>query len=117
MEKMRDSKPLLATLWGPKPGDFPIGSPESRAAARAVLKHAEEAKPQPPWTPEDDERLAGMFHMWANDRNDTPIDTVDERISEILAGADDRARANGTDLGFDLQDLPRFAPPANWRAQ
>src|SRR6266446_1920884 len=29
-----------ATYTGPRPGDFPIGSMESRAAARAVVEHA-----------------------------------------------------------------------------
>jgi hypothetical protein len=29
-----------ATYTGPKPGDFPVGSMESRAAARAVVEHA-----------------------------------------------------------------------------
>ena len=30
---------LVATYRGPLPSDFPIGSPESRAAARALLDH------------------------------------------------------------------------------
>src|SRR5215472_7098207 len=30
-------KRLPATRPGPKPGDYPLGSPESRAAARAIL--------------------------------------------------------------------------------
>lgn len=34
------SKPLVApTLSGPKPGDFPVGSMQSRAAARSLLEH------------------------------------------------------------------------------
>jgi len=35
---------LLVTNSGPKPGDFPIGSVESRAAARALAEHKTEAK-------------------------------------------------------------------------
>lgn len=38
-------KPLGATELGPKPGEFPLGSEKSRAAARAVLE-AREVEPQ-----------------------------------------------------------------------
>ena len=39
---MKDgSKGQVATHAGPKPGDFPIGSLESRAAARAALETGE----------------------------------------------------------------------------
>ena len=35
--------PVPATVLGPKPGDFPVGSMQSRAAARALLaNHAAE---------------------------------------------------------------------------
>lgn len=33
MKNAEKQVPLPVTDWGPKPGDFPIGSPESRAAA------------------------------------------------------------------------------------
>jgi len=53
--KPRESLPLTAT---PRPGDFPVGSLESRAAARAMLQHAESEReritiishiPRPEW--------------------------------------------------------------------
>ena len=37
MKKTNNGRPLPATIPGPKPGDFPLGSLESRAAARAAL--------------------------------------------------------------------------------
>jgi hypothetical protein len=33
---------------GPKPGDFPLNSPESRAAARALIEGAAPGIPKPP---------------------------------------------------------------------
>jgi hypothetical protein len=36
-----DKKTLPATTLGAKPGDFPVGSLESRAAARAMLHHSQ----------------------------------------------------------------------------
>jgi hypothetical protein len=38
MRKHEDSRPLLATNPGSKPADFPLGSLESRAAARMMAK-------------------------------------------------------------------------------
>lgn len=38
--KPKKSLPLSAT--GPRPGDFPVGSPESRAAARMKLANAQD---------------------------------------------------------------------------
>ena len=38
----RKEPPLPATDSGPKPGDFPLGSPQSRAAARMKLEAQEE---------------------------------------------------------------------------
>jgi hypothetical protein len=38
MRKHEDSRPLLATNPGSKPADFPLGSLESRAAARTMAK-------------------------------------------------------------------------------
>ena len=40
IEKSRRNIPLPATDSTPKPGNFPIGSPESRAAARLTLEYA-----------------------------------------------------------------------------
>ena len=37
IEKAKQKPPVTATDLGPRPGDFPIGSPESRAAARALI--------------------------------------------------------------------------------
>jgi hypothetical protein len=37
VKKHEKRLPLSATDSGPKPGDFPIGSPECRAAARSIL--------------------------------------------------------------------------------
>lgn len=37
VDSQGDGRPLPATHLGPKPGDFPIGSLESRAAARSML--------------------------------------------------------------------------------
>ena len=37
-EKFEKTTHLPVTPSGPKPGDFPIGSPESRAAARNLLE-------------------------------------------------------------------------------
>lgn len=37
IEKAERKPPVTATDSGPRPGDFPIGSPESRAAARALI--------------------------------------------------------------------------------
>ena len=43
-----DRKPnLLATENGVRPGDFPVGSAQSRAAARHLLKE-EDGRPQAP---------------------------------------------------------------------
>jgi hypothetical protein len=44
-----------ATYTGPKPGDFPVGSMESRAAARALVEHAKGHKEE--LSPEDDDAL------------------------------------------------------------
>ena len=44
-----------ATDTGPKPGDFPIGSLESRAAARAAVEHAKQHNDELP--PEDNDAL------------------------------------------------------------
>jgi hypothetical protein len=38
-------RPLPATNLGPKPGAFPLGSPQSRAAARALLTARAEIAP------------------------------------------------------------------------
>ncbi len=38
----RKEPPLPATGSSPKPGDFPVGSPESRAAARMKLEAQDE---------------------------------------------------------------------------
>ena len=38
MRKHEDRYPVPATIPGPKPGDFPLGSLESRAAARMMAK-------------------------------------------------------------------------------
>ena len=40
IEKPRREPSLAATDSTPKPGNFPIGSPESRAAARLTLEYA-----------------------------------------------------------------------------
>jgi hypothetical protein len=37
-EKPKKPQPLPATDSAPRPGDFPVGSPESRAAARLMLR-------------------------------------------------------------------------------
>ena len=37
IEKTKREPPVTATGSAPRPGDFPIGSPESRAAARALI--------------------------------------------------------------------------------
>jgi hypothetical protein len=37
IEKAKRKLPVTATDSGPRPGDFPIGSPKSRAAARAMI--------------------------------------------------------------------------------
>jgi hypothetical protein len=37
---------LPATNLGPKPGDFPLGSAKSRAAARALLRNQQASKPR-----------------------------------------------------------------------
>ena len=39
--KRGECRPGAATNSGPKPGDFPLGSPASRAAARNALEHRE----------------------------------------------------------------------------
>lgn len=38
LKTKRNCQSLRATLSGPGPGDFPLGSAESRAAARAILQ-------------------------------------------------------------------------------
>ena len=45
MWKHREELSLPATDSGPKPGDFPVGSLESRAAARSLLERHEEEIP------------------------------------------------------------------------
>jgi hypothetical protein len=48
LKNMEDGSPTTATYLGPKPTDFPIGSVESRAAARAVVQQlARNDGPQP----------------------------------------------------------------------
>ncbi len=43
LKLQRNLEPVPATVLGPKPGDFPVGSIQSRAAARALLaNHAAE---------------------------------------------------------------------------
>jgi len=39
MKNQRNRAPLPATYFGPRPGDFALGSLESRAAARALVSH------------------------------------------------------------------------------
>src|SRR5690349_6968017 len=44
MSKMRKTAPLPATNSTPRPGDFPLGSVESRAAARMLAGKREDTK-------------------------------------------------------------------------
>jgi hypothetical protein len=57
-EKRAEHHPEPATMPGPKPGDFTVGSLQSRAAARSQVMNRREAKirfithiPRPPWYP------------------------------------------------------------------
>lgn len=58
--KRTERQPEAATNLGPKPGDFALWSPESRAAARAMIEHRKESNERmrfimrihrPPWDP------------------------------------------------------------------
>ena len=44
--KDRNQLTLPATNAGPRPGDFPLGSAKSRAAARALLRNQQASKPR-----------------------------------------------------------------------
>jgi hypothetical protein len=44
--KDRNQLTLPATNSGPRPGDFPLGSAKSRAAARALLRNQQASKPR-----------------------------------------------------------------------
>ena len=44
--KDRTQLTLPATNSGPRPGDFPLGSAKSRAAARALLRNQQASKPR-----------------------------------------------------------------------
>jgi hypothetical protein len=44
--KDKNQLTLPATNSGPRPGDFPLGSAESRAAARALLWNQQASKPR-----------------------------------------------------------------------
>lgn len=48
IERTKDKSLVTATDSTPRPGDFPIGSPQSRAAARALVE-----KRKPPERPPD----------------------------------------------------------------
>jgi hypothetical protein len=48
IEKAKGKSPVLATDSTSRPGDFPLGSPQSRAAARALME-----KRKPPERPPD----------------------------------------------------------------
>jgi hypothetical protein len=45
IDKSRKESPLPATFQGPNPGDFPLGSMESRAAARAIVRSSDTTPP------------------------------------------------------------------------
>ena len=45
IENQREKASSHATNSGPKPGDFPLGSPESRAAARRIAGLRQERGP------------------------------------------------------------------------
>jgi hypothetical protein len=49
-----------ATYTGPKPGDFPVGSMESRAAARAVVEHAKLHKYE---LSQEDKDALTLYHL------------------------------------------------------
>src|SRR2546425_9372362 len=44
IDKSKKEPPLPATDWGPRPGDFPLGSVESRAVARMQLQQGDHRK-------------------------------------------------------------------------
>ena len=44
--KDKNQLTLPATNSGPRPGDFPLGSAKSRAAARALLRNQKSSKPR-----------------------------------------------------------------------
>ena len=77
-----------ATDSGPRPADFPIGSPESRAAARAALEHRSRnltflimGIPRPPWCPDrgplsrriKNARSGGIVTVFSDDLDDPDL--------------------------------------------
>ncbi|HEY6389001.1 MAG TPA: hypothetical protein VIX91_25265 [Candidatus Acidoferrum sp.] len=48
IDNSKKSRSWPATILGLRPGDFPVGSPRSRAAARMLLKAAEHPIEEPP---------------------------------------------------------------------
>ena len=80
---------LLATYRGPKPGDFPLGSAESRAAARAMLDETRKLSPY-----EKDCLLISQSETWLTsgtdpnwrDLEDTPFYKRGRELEDALYG-------------------------------
>src|SRR5713226_6663474 len=85
--------PVPATVLGPKPGDFPVGSIQSRAAARALLANHAAEQAQDRAT-----ELAGL----------TPyaramIEDVDPEIVHTVIGLSQQAEERAEMFGLRLE--------------
>ena len=60
MNKAKESPKLPVTRQGLRPGDFPLGSAQSRAAARAQLKNKQEEEEWEATRPPDERIIFGI---------------------------------------------------------
>jgi hypothetical protein len=71
--------PLPATVSGPRPGDFPIGSLKSRAAARALLNRVQQSQ----WDFIDMESL-DEFERVCSEHEDPEVSAYLARIARFI---------------------------------
>jgi len=83
----------FATVPGPKPGDFPVGSVQSRAAARAILEGYAEAQCK-----EVQAELANLnpFEQAVCEMSEDPL--VQVQLYHLACIAEERAAVYGTQL-------------------
>jgi hypothetical protein len=102
LKSQHDNNFVPATYQGPWPGDFPIGSVQSRAAARAILNaHAEELRK------EEDINLAKL-----NPSGQAMIEDVDDPgvrkwIILLLLAAQESEKAYGMPLPWPTPEKIR----------
>jgi hypothetical protein len=97
MDNSTKSPLLPATDSAPRPGDFPVGSASSRAAARMLLKHKEQAEELRTNRPPD---VRMVF--------DLP-----KRKIEVESLSSERVRSNRVDRHIDRGEVVEIVFPAH----